>query len=225
MSIVGVIPAAGYAERLQPLHCSKELLEVAGRPVIDYLVERMRTGGCTELTIVTRPEKQDVVDYAERIGATSVLGHPGTINESLASGLTGLVADDIVLVGFPDSVWEPVDGYCRLVETVESGAEAALGLFDVPGVVGSDYLTVDGSGDIVAFHIKPEQPPSSWMWGCAAVRTRALAGVEDVEWPSQHMASLHRGGQLVGLPLSSAYVDIGTPEALLRFADAHGGDE
>jgi len=42
MDIVGVIPAAGHAIRLQPLSGSKELLEIGGRPVMDYLVERMR---------------------------------------------------------------------------------------------------------------------------------------------------------------------------------------
>ena len=60
MAIVGILPAAGYAVRLQPLECSKEMLEIGGRPVIDYLVERMRAGGCEELRVVTRPEKQDV---------------------------------------------------------------------------------------------------------------------------------------------------------------------
>ena len=42
MRLVGVLPAAGHAERLQPLDGSKELLEIRGRPVLDYAVERLR---------------------------------------------------------------------------------------------------------------------------------------------------------------------------------------
>ncbi|HZB36129.1 MAG TPA: NTP transferase domain-containing protein [Gaiellaceae bacterium] len=55
--IVGVVPAAGHATRLQPLEGSKELLEIGGRPVFDYLVERLRAGGAEEIRVVTRPEK------------------------------------------------------------------------------------------------------------------------------------------------------------------------
>ena len=45
--IIGVVPAAGYARRLQPLDRSKEVLEVKGRPVLDYLLDRMRAEGPT----------------------------------------------------------------------------------------------------------------------------------------------------------------------------------
>ena len=51
------MPAAGHATRLQPLEGSKELLEIGGRPVFDYLVERLRAGGAEEIRVVTRPEK------------------------------------------------------------------------------------------------------------------------------------------------------------------------
>ncbi|MDQ3085467.1 MAG: hypothetical protein M3Q67_01535 [Actinomycetota bacterium] len=42
MEIVGVIPAAGHALRLQPLVGSKEMLESGGSPIMDSLVECMR---------------------------------------------------------------------------------------------------------------------------------------------------------------------------------------
>ena len=106
--IVRVVPAAGYAERLQPLDCSKETIEVGGRPLIDYLVERMRVGGARELRVVTRPEKEDVIAYAESVGATVVLAHPANINESFVAGMSALAAEDIVLLGFPDSIWSPL---------------------------------------------------------------------------------------------------------------------
>jgi CTP:molybdopterin cytidylyltransferase MocA len=48
MRVVGVLPAAGRAARLQPLAGSKELLELGGRPVLEYAVERLRAGGADE---------------------------------------------------------------------------------------------------------------------------------------------------------------------------------
>lgn len=215
MAVIGVIPAAGYATRLQPLDCSKEMLPVAGRPVIDYLVERMRAGGCAEIRIVTRPDKEDVIAYAREAGAKVVLGQPAHINESFAAGLAELADDDIALLGFPDSLWEPLDGYLQLVRVVEAGNDVALGLFETPGLVGTDFLELDESGTITHIAIKPTRPPSDWMWGAAAARVRALRGIEQEEWPSGHMNRLISEGKTPrGIRLSSEYLDIGTPQSL-----------
>jgi glucose-1-phosphate thymidylyltransferase len=213
--VAGVIPAAGYATRLQPLPCSKEILPVNGRPVMDYVIDRMRLAGCTEVRVVTRPDKADVIAHAEEIGATVVLGHPATPGESFATGMTGLAPDDIVLIGWPDTLWEPEDGYMPLVRAVEEGREIALGLFETPDLERSDVLSFDDSGRITGIHIKPANPPSSWIWGCAAARVRALAGLEHEEWPGSFFNSLCENGvELYAVPLSDVWLDIGTKEAL-----------
>jgi NDP-sugar pyrophosphorylase family protein len=200
---------------------SKEMLDVGGRPVIDYVVERMRAGGCEEVRVVTRPEKEDIVSYAKEAGASLVLGHPAHMNASFAAGMAGLEREDIVLLGFPDSLWEPLDGFKRLVETVQDGCEVALGLFRAPGLMGSDFVTLDDSGRITGFHIKPLVPPSDWIWGCAAARAGALEGLEREEWPSAFMESRRRRSlDLLGIPLSDSYLDIGTPESLRLLSES-----
>src|SRR5215211_2788599 len=88
--VVGVVPAAGHAVRLQPLPCSKEVLPVGGRPVLDYLVERMRVAPCDEVRVVTRPEKRDVAERARALGAHVVEGHPQSVADSLLLGMDGL---------------------------------------------------------------------------------------------------------------------------------------
>jgi NDP-sugar pyrophosphorylase family protein len=217
VATVGIVPAAGYAARLQPLDRSKEVLEVAGKPLIAHLVERMRIAGATEVRVVTRPEKTDVIAHAQALEAAVILGRPATINESFVAGMAGLAPDDVVLLGFPDSLWEPPDGYRALLAAVEDGDEIALGLFDAPGVAGSDYLVLDESGDIVGIDIKPEHPRSTFIWGCAAARVRALEGLERVEWPSQFMnARRVEHADVRGIVLSDSYVDIGTKESLRR---------
>jgi glucose-1-phosphate thymidylyltransferase len=215
MTIVGVIPAAGHATRLQPLRCSKEVLPIHGRPVMDYVVDRMRLAGCTQLRVVTRPEKEDVIAHAEEIGGTIVLAHPTTPSESFVAGMAGLAPDDIVLIGWPDTLWEPEDGYVPLVEAVDGGHEIALGLFETPDLERSDVLSFDASGRITGIQIKPADPPSSWIWGCAAARMRALAGLEREEWPGSFFDSLCQNGiDLYAVPLSDVWLDIGTKEAL-----------
>lgn len=93
--VVGVVPAAGYARRMQPLAASKEVLPVRGTPVMDYLMDRMLRAGCTEIRVVTRPEKVDVIDRARRWQASVILGQPATVSASIIAGLAGLPPDSL----------------------------------------------------------------------------------------------------------------------------------
>lgn len=222
MRIVGVIAAAGYATRLQPLNCSKEVIEVGGRPIMDYLVARMNLAGCDELRVVTRPEKDDVIEHARTLGAKVVLGYPQTPGESFAAGIAGLDPKDVVLIGWPDTLWEPEDGYVPLVEAVDAGADIALGLFkaapaDLPR---SDVIAFDGRGEVAGIYVKPADPPSGWVWGCAAARARVLDSLEREEWPGSFFEVRRRQGlQLRGIRLSDRWLDVGTKEALRRAAE------
>jgi NDP-sugar pyrophosphorylase family protein len=135
--------------------------------------------------------------------------------------MAGLAPDEIVLIGWPDTLWEPEDGYVPLVEAVEAGHEIALGLFETPDLKRSDVLSFDDSGRITGIHIKPARPPSTWIWGCAAARMRALTGLEREEWPGSFFNSLCQNGiNLYAVPLSDAWLDIGTKEALERVSAA-----
>jgi glucose-1-phosphate thymidylyltransferase len=220
VAIVGVIPAAGYATRLQPRPESKEMLSVGGRPVMDYLVDRLRVAGCSELRVVTRPEKEDVIAHAKRLGAAVILGYPRTVSASFVAGMDDLSEQDIILIGFPDTLWEPEDGYRQLMRALEEGCDVALGLFkiDASDLRRSDVVVLGGqSGQIAGIDIKPTQPRSEWIWGCAAAHTRTLAGLHQTEWPGEYFDSLCRTGHDVrGIPLSDVWLDVGTEAALNR---------
>jgi glucose-1-phosphate thymidylyltransferase len=219
--IIGVIPAAGQATRLQPLPCSKEVLPVHGRPVLDHLVERMRTGGAEELVVVTRPEKHDVSERANALGARVLEVRTRTVTESIEAGLDGLAQDTVVLLGFPDTIWEPADGFRLLVERVAAGAKVVLGLFRTPDLRRSDVVRFDEQGGIAGIAVKPAQPPSDWIWGCAAARRSALQGLAREPDPGRHFDALARRGLVEGIQLSDRWLDIGTKEALQRLtADA-----
>lgn len=218
MTVVGVLPAAGYATRLQPLDCSKEMLPVGGRPVMDYVVDRMRLGGATELYVVTREEKGDVVAHARDIRAKVVLARPATVTESFAAAIRLLDDDDVVLIGWPDTIWEPPDGYLPLVDAVDGGREIAIGLFHLTAdLERSDVVTFTDDGTVTGIHVKPATPPSSWVWGCAAARARMLRELEREPWPGGYFDSLvRRGVEIASVRLSDVWLDIGTVEALGR---------
>jgi NDP-sugar pyrophosphorylase family protein len=228
MEIVGVVPAAGYATRLQPLGGSKEVLPIKGKPVMDHLVERMRVGGATRVRVVTRAEKHDVIQHAGEIGAETVLGNPETVSDSILAGTAGLGDDDIVLIGFPDTLWEPGDGYVPLVRAVTAGCEVALGLFriDPADLPRSDVVVFGPESSIAGIDIKPATPRSEWIWGIAAVRAATLAELGRAEWPGGFFDLLCREGRNVrGFPLSDAWLDIGTKNALLLAGGSGGSIE
>jgi glucose-1-phosphate thymidylyltransferase len=215
MAVVGIIPAAGYATRLQPLATSKEVLPIHGRPVIDFLLERMQLAA-SEVRVVTRPEKEDVSGYVAGRGATVIHAYPHSVSESLLAGMDGLAPTDIVLFGFPDTIWEPVDGYRRLVEAVETGYDIALGLFRSNEPERADVVRFDDEWLITAVEVKWPNPSSSWVWGCGAARKKALEEVGSEREPGVYFDRYCKDRDVIGVWLSDDIVDIGTKETLER---------
>jgi glucose-1-phosphate thymidylyltransferase len=225
VAIVGIIPAAGYATRLQPIPCSKETYPVNGRPVMDYLLERMRAAPCSEVRVVTRAEKLDVVQHAREEGALVVEARPPSLGASLVAGMSGLSDEDTVLIGFPDSIWEPVDGYRHLLELLGQGWKVALGLFRarLKDMTRHEPVIVEESGRVTRIEFKPERPSSDWMWGCAAGSVRIMRGLAGEEEPGVYFDSLCGQGLVGGVRLSERYLDVGTQEALREALGAEPG--
>jgi glucose-1-phosphate thymidylyltransferase len=218
MAVVGIIPAAGHATRLQPIFMSKEILPIGGRPVMDYLIERMRAAPCSELRVVTRPDKEDVTRHAEAQGAVIVHARPKSVSESLLAAMRDLAPTDIVLFGFPDTIWEPVDGYRRLLEALDRGYDIALGLFRTDEPERSDVVRVTDSWLITAVDVKAENPSSNRIWGCGAARVHALAGLESEREPGVFFDRYCKSRDLKGIWLSDSWVDIGTKQMLRRMS-------
>ena len=123
----GVIPAAGRGSRIQPLAFSKELLPVGSRrdgtcdrpsAVSEYLVERMICGGVDKLAFVIGPGKSDILSYygAGYEGATIAYlvqpSPPGFATRS--SEPRRFWTDEAVLIGLPDTIWFPREGFTAL---------------------------------------------------------------------------------------------------------------
>ena len=221
---VGLVPAAGHARRLQPIAGAKEMLEVGGRPVIDYLLERMEVGGCTEIRVITRAEKEDVVEHAASRGARVVLARPATVSESLLAGLRGLSEETPVVFGFPDTLWEPRDGFARLLAALSPGSDVVLGIFNAQAPARSDVVTFEDDR-VTGIQVKPSQPRSSLVWGCAATSSGVLRGLADHAEPGHYFDLLARRGLVRGVRLRDPFVDIGTPESLRRARAGTVSDE
>jgi dTDP-glucose pyrophosphorylase len=181
-----------------------------------YLIDRMHRAGCSELLVVTRPEKHDVIEYASRREARVILARPRSVSESLLEGLRGLADSDIVLFGFPDNIWEPEDGFVKLVGALDERCRVVLGLFRSEQPSRCDVVSVSPRGTITGVYVKSENPPSDLIWGCGVAYAEALQGLRGYDEPGHYFDRLARHEDVRGIWLSETCVDIGTKETLSK---------
>lgn len=183
LPIVGIIPAAGLATRLQPLPFSKELYPIGferdaesithPKVVSAYLVEQMANGGAEQLYVILRSGKWDIPAY---------FGDGRKYNLSIAYLLMGLpygapfsadqaytfVQDKLVLFGFPDILVAEPDAFKRLVaKQAETKADVVLGVFEVDHPAKWDMVELQPGGSIKRIYPKPHQANFTHAWAFA----------------------------------------------------------
>lgn len=228
--MLGIIPAAGAASRLQPLAFSKEMLPVGStndsngveRPVAvsEFLVERMLHAGADRVCFVLSPEKSDIIPYFARHRAArrfcyTVQEQPVGLCDALFRALLVLRDDEDVLIGLPDTVWFPVDGFSRL-----PAGELSFLLFPVNDPSRFDAVVTDGQR-VTEIQVKHAWPTTNWVWGAfrmPAATLRALHAIwSEPDRGDEYVgtlvnAYLARGGSAVGIPAGERYYDVGTVE-------------
>src|SRR5829696_4949673 len=170
----GIIPAAGAGTRIQPLAFSKELLPVGSRfdhgverprAVSEHLVERMLRAGATKLCFVISREKADILSYyGGRIGGAEIAyvvqPQPAGLCDAIFRALPFVGRDESVLIGLPDTIWLPEDGFALLPD-----GELSFLLFPVERPEFFDAVVTDAAGRVEEIQVKRRDATSSWIWG------------------------------------------------------------
>jgi len=224
----GIVPAAGLGTRIQPLAFSKELLPVGTRldgsverprAVCEYLLERMLTAGVTRVCFVISPAKTDIVSYfGGRIGQASICyavqQNPNGLCDALFSALPFVAPDDEILVGLPDTVWFPIEGFELL-----PGRQFSFLLFPVAKPELFDAVITDEAGAVEEIQVKTRGADSKWVWGAFKLTGEHLARLHRL-WVQRNCedqyigtlvnAYLAEGGTATGVKRGEVYVDVGT---------------
>jgi glucose-1-phosphate thymidylyltransferase len=189
--IVGLIPAAGIADRIAPLPCSKELYPVGFRSSANgglrpkaaciYLLEKMRVAGIKKAFIILRHGKWDIPAFL-RDGSTvdmsfaylimkSPFGPPYTLNEGYP-----FVKQATVAFGFPDIIFKTADPFGKLIRRQSiTGADVVLGIFPAPEPKKVDMVEVEQNGRVRSINIKPRRTQAKYTW-LVAVWTPNFSG-------------------------------------------------
>ena len=233
--MIGIIPAAGIGQRIQPLGCSKELLPVGSRlvdgierpkAVAEYLVERMIAAGADQICMVISAEKTDLIRYfAERHYAAEIFyvlqQQPQGLCDALFRAQPFAVHHDRVLIGLPDTIWFPENGYRSALSILEGASDVGLLLFPVTNPSAFDAVISDEHGYVREVEVKRSSPNSHWVWGAVTSTGEAFHNLK-LLWESRHRQDEYLGhllnayiaaGNIVRSTCSGEiYMDVGTLE-------------
>lgn len=172
-----IVLAAGYATRLYPLTLDrpKPLLEVAGRPMLDRLLERvLAIGGIDETVIVTNGKfagafaewaagRQDIVVLDD--GTTSEDDRLGAIGDIGFVLETSGIDDDVVVVAGDNLFGSDIADFGRRARELETPVLAVHDVGDLAEMAKYNQVHTDEEGRITFFE---EKPPNA---------TTTLAGI------------------------------------------------
>lgn len=229
-----VILAAGYATRLYPLTHDepKHLLEIAGRPILDRLLDQLPLDELETVFVVTNakfagrfrewaaaaPYEVEVIDD----GTTSEADKLGAIGD-LALTIRSRELDDELVVAAGDSLFtEHQDGLVRLGR---ERAAAALSVYDVGDLEAIKRLSaigVDDSGRVVSFEEKPESPTSTLAGIALYYFPRSVVPLvgeyldegNNPDQPGRFVEWLYTRVPAYAWRVPGQWIDIGTPDAL-----------
>jgi len=224
----GIIPAAGKGSRIQPLAFSKELLPVGSRydgqterplAVSEYLVERMIQGGANKICFVVSPGKSDILEYyGSKVYSADVCYTVQTqaagLCDAIFRALPFIAEDEQVLVGLPDTVWFPEDGFSFLDD-----ANLSFLLFPVDRPEFFDAVVTDEAGRVLEIEVKNPEAHSKWIWGAFKMPASIFTDLHrlwmDRDRQDEYIgtlvnAYLARGGKAIGVHAGQTYVDVGT---------------
>ena len=209
----GIIPAAGAGSRIQPLAFSKELLPVGSRhsdgverprAVSEYIVERMILGGATRICFVISPGKSDILEYfGGAFGAARMCYtvQPAAVGlcDAIFCALPFVPTDEPVLVGLPDTIWFPADGFSAL-----SDDRLSFLLFPVERPELFDAVLTDDQGRIQEIRVKEYGSMSGWIWGAFKMPGGVLKELHQLCCAIPTCAAACLGGPGCGAPICAA---------------------
>jgi len=235
-----LILAAGYATRLYPLTLkkAKPLLEVGGKPMIEWLFDNLvSVSGLRTVYVVTNSKfAKDFQNWANGYqdrhnglqikiindGSTSdddKLGAIGDINLVLTR--EGLTNDDLLVVAGDNLFEQPLTDFVNVAK--DSPATVAVhDVGDLEAMKKYGTVTIDKKGVITNFEEKPKQPKSTlaavalyyYSRDTLPLFTTYLAAGNNPDQPGLFLQWLYTRKPVGTFEIKGRWLDIGSKETL-----------
>ncbi|MEK7107332.1 MAG: nucleotidyltransferase family protein [Patescibacteria group bacterium] len=230
----GIILAGGKGTRIYPLTLTipKPLIEVRGKPLLNYSVQMFVNHGVDDIKIIIRPRDREAYEkWLKSYSSSFTLAKFSFEEEPEPMGTLGYIAhylrdwigeDDVFITNSDDIKNVDITAMAAFHKKTGAHATMALGRVDKP----EEYGAVTLNGDMVAeFLEKQENPPSNlvsigvyllsppaseYMETFRNGNTKFLMIEKDL-WPV-----IAQSGKLAGFIYEGKFFDCGTPERLER---------
>ena len=241
-----LILAAGYATRLYPLtlNKAKPLLEVGGKPIIEWLVDNLRTVPELRTTyIVTNAKfagdfqnwadgyesrKSEITNKSEskikiiNDGSTNdddKLGAIGDINLVLTR--EHLEIDDLLVIAGDNLFEQPLSEFVS-VATPFPATVAVYDVGDFEAIKKYGTVTIDNRGVVASFEEKPENPKSTLASVALYYYSREvlplfrtyIAEGNNPDQPGRFLQWLYTRKSVKTFQIKRRWLDIGSKETL-----------
>ena len=235
-----LILAAGYATRLYPLTLTKAkpLLEVAGKPMIEWVMDNLApVAGIETVYVVTNskfakdfqtwadqyqqrnPERKLTIIDDKSTDDSDKLGAIGDINLVLAR--ENLAKDDLIVIAGDNLFSEPLTEFVKSAQ----GSEATLATYDVgdlEAIKKYSAITMDAAGILTSFEEKPSAPKSTLTGIALYYFSREtvplfkayLAAGNNPDQPGRFIQWLYSRKRVQTHQIRGTWFDIGSKETL-----------
>jgi glucose-1-phosphate thymidylyltransferase len=235
--VKGLLLAGGYATRLRPLTdtTAKPLLPVGGRPMVDWIVDRLDEANVLdELHVVTNAVYAADFERWARHRSISVWSDGTSSNEdrlgalgdiALAIERGGLSGDDLLVIA-ADNLFEfSVREYVSFWGRKGDGSALAVHQLADPSLASLyGVVELDADDRVVGLEEKPDEPRSDLVSTATylfhrdhlALLAEYLEGGNPPDPPGRFLVWLHTREPVYGFRFAESWYDIGDPDQLLE---------
>lgn len=213
-----MILAAGMGNRMRPLtlNTPKPLLEVGGKPLIVWHIEKLQKIGVTEIVINTAwlgEKLANTLGDGSQFGVTILWSHEGEGLETaggIINALPLLGTDPFILVN--GDVWTTMD-FSTLLDVDLGDKQAHLVLVDNPPQhTKGDFILAND----LAYTFEQDQLGEALTYsGVAVLKPKMFVGLENGKRPLAPLLKQAMQQQQVSAEkMQAIWVDVGTPDRL-----------
>lgn len=220
----------GQGTRLRPLTWTtpKPMLPVAGVPFVAHQLAKLRDAGVEHVILATSYKPEIFAGYfgdgawlgldIDYVEESEPLGTGGAIRNS-STALRGAADDPIVILN--GDVFSGHDLAGQVTQHERTNADVTLHLVQVDDARAYGCVPTNDDGEVLAFLEKMPEPVTNWINAGAYVFRRsvidtipadAVVSVERETFPGL----LAAGSRVFAWRESAYWIDVGTPEALVR---------
>lgn len=240
--MIALILAAGYATRLYPitLNQSKCLLKVAGKPMIDYVVDRLiPLDGLTKIYIISNGKFYSHFQQwlesrsGNRLEIPVEIVNDGSTDESNRLGAIGDICfvikeknidTDLLVIAGDNLITENLNGFVKYCREKNAPVLAVYDIKSLKEVSKYSSVIVDSENKIIDFEEKPRIPKTSKIGIALYYYPRTILPLfekyiqegNQKDQPGRFVQWLYKQTPVYAKEISGVWFDIGDMDVLKK---------